>query len=89
MQEPAETRVPVRQCAGCGAHFPKSALLRIVKNCDGVAVPDETGKAQSRGIYLCRSEKCLSRALKSGRIQRQLKCPLSPTAFAALQFPKQ
>ena len=88
MPEIKEPRTPVRQCAGCGAHFPKEALLRIVRNGDGVAVPDMSGTAQTRGIYVCRNAKCLQRALKGGRIQKQLKCPVRPDAFADLHFPE-
>lgn len=89
MQESRQPRVPLRQCAGCGAHFPKSALLRIVRTADGTAAPDFTGKAQSRGVYVCRDEKCIARVQKNGRIQKQLKCPLAKGAFDALPASKE
>lgn len=63
--------VPERQCAGCGNHFPKTELIRIVK-IDGRACTDRNGKVQSRGIYLCRKAECIKRVQKSGRISRQL-----------------
>ena len=67
-QTVTERRIPERRCAGCGERFPKSSLVRIVCGADGAAAVDSSMKAQSRGVYLCRNEKCLARALKSGRI---------------------
>ena len=88
MAEIKRAEGPVRQCAGCGARFPKSALLRAVKGSSGAAVPDPDGKAQCRGVYICRNAKCLSRAIKNGKISRQLRCPTDTAAFAALNLPE-
>jgi len=66
---------PVRRCTGCGNHFPKSDLLRIV-NVDGKAALDALQTAQSRGTYVCKNEKCFARAQKNGRISGAIKCPV-------------
>ena len=51
---------PVRMCCACRKKKPKSALWRIVLGPDG-AFYDPTGKADGRGLYVCRDEACLDR----------------------------
>lgn len=62
---------PTRRCEGCGERRPKHELLRAV-NDGGNLLLDPCGKSQSRGAYICRSESCLKKALKSGRMTRRL-----------------
>jgi predicted RNA-binding protein YlxR (DUF448 family) len=50
---------------------PKKELLRLVAR-DGNAIIDTTGKADGRGIYLCRSEECFDKARKKKAITRGL-----------------
>ena len=68
----AETYHPTRRCEGCGERRPKHELLRAVKDADGNLSLDISCKAQSRGAYICRSESCLKKALKNGRMARRL-----------------
>ncbi|MDR1272488.1 MAG: YlxR family protein [Clostridiales Family XIII bacterium] len=56
----------MRRCNGCMKSFPKKELLRLVVADDKVVV-DPGGKTEGRGAYLCRSEDCLSKALKKKR----------------------
>lgn len=65
-------KIPVRQCMGCNEHKPKIELLRVVRSPEGVISLDFTGKKSGRGAYLCRDVKCLRRARKSRRIDREL-----------------
>ena len=48
----------------------KNNLLRIVKSKDGIIEVDESGKKSGRGAYICKSEECLDKAIKSKRLER-------------------
>lgn len=65
-------KIPERQCLGCNEHKPKADLLRVVRTPDGQVVLDFTGKKSGRGAYICRDIKCLRRARKSKRIDKNL-----------------
>lgn len=67
-------KIPTRRCTGCGEHFPKSELFRIVRSPEGVISLDKTGKASGRGAYICKSSACFKKAVKSGRIATALEC---------------
>ena len=65
-------KIPMRQCMGCNEHKPKKELLRVVRSPEGEISLDFTGKKSGRGAYLCRDIKCLRRARKTKRIDREL-----------------
>jgi predicted RNA-binding protein YlxR (DUF448 family) len=50
---------------------PKRTLLRLVAS-DGKPAFDPTGKANGRGIYLCRDMECFEKARKKKAIARGL-----------------
>jgi predicted RNA-binding protein YlxR (DUF448 family) len=62
---------------------PKRALLRIIKSESGVEF-DPTGKANGRGIYLCRERDCFNLAKKKRGISRGLDVVLSEEQLARL-----
>jgi predicted RNA-binding protein YlxR (DUF448 family) len=64
-------KIPMRRCVGCRESKPKKDLLRIVASDDGVSV-DLTGKANGRGVYLCRNEACFDMARKKKAASRGL-----------------
>ena len=64
-------KIPMRRCVGCMESKPKKELLRFV-NGDGKPVIDPTGKANGRGIYLCRDETCFEKARKRKAMERGL-----------------
>ncbi|MDR1669354.1 MAG: YlxR family protein [Oscillospiraceae bacterium] len=76
---------PVRQCAGCREHLPKRELLRVIRTPEGTVAFDPTGKAQGRGVYLCRKSGCLKRIRKSRALERALKAPVPEAVFASLE----
>ncbi len=43
---------------------PKNQLIRIVNNVNGVSI-DISGKANGRGVYLCKCKSCIEKALKN------------------------
>ena len=46
--------MPTRMCAVCRKRFEKSELNRVVMSESGEIFYDRTGKAQARGLYICR-----------------------------------
>ncbi|MBE6036312.1 MAG: YlxR family protein [Clostridiales bacterium] len=79
-----ERKVPLRRCAGCMESKDKKELLRICLTPEGEVKPDLTGRANGRGIYLCRSKECLEMAKKKRAIGRGLKTELSKEQTEAL-----
>lgn len=63
-------KIPERTCIGCNEIKPKNELLRIVKDKENNIWVDLTGKKNGRGAYICASEQCLEKAMKSNRLSR-------------------
>ena len=79
-------KIPERRCVGCGEHFPKSALVRIVRRPDeGGIVPDTTGKLSGRGAYLCPNPTCLKKAQKAHRLETALECTIPAEVYERLE----
>lgn len=78
-------KIPLRQCVGCAERKPKGELIRVVRTPEGEIVLDATGRRNGRGVYLCNSSKCLSKAKKSGRLATHLECAIPDEVYAALE----
>ena len=65
----APDRVPSRCCVACRAQAPKDSLLRIVRDAEGAAAFDPTGRAAGRGAYVC-SAACFERARERRLLER-------------------
>jgi len=50
---------------------PKEELIRIAWY-EGSLSLDPTGKAKGRGVYICKSQNCLRKAVKKGAFARSL-----------------
>ena len=50
-----QKKLPTRKCTGCGEHFPKNTLIRVLRTPEGEIVLDLTGKKNGRGAYICKS----------------------------------
>ena len=72
MEQQKVKKIPMRQCLGCNEHKQKRELLRVVRDPEGNISLDFTGKKSGRGAYICKSVRCLSRAVKSKRIEKNL-----------------
>ena len=70
-------KAPMRKCLGCMESFPKKDLIRVVRTPQNEVCIDLTGKKSGRGAYICRSEACLKKAVKSKRIQSNLEVQIS------------
>ena len=75
----------MRQCLGCNEHKPKIELLRVVRSPEGEISLDFKGKKSGRGAYICRDVKCLRRARKSRRIDRNLECEIPDSVYDAME----
>jgi predicted RNA-binding protein YlxR (DUF448 family) len=67
--------IPQRTCVGCREVLPKRAMIRIVRNTNGVFV-DLTGKLPGRGAYLHDVFACWEKGLK-GSLAQALKIEIS------------
>ncbi len=77
MENKKVKKIPLRKCMGCMESFPKKELIRVVRTPDGEVCVDLTGKKSGRGAYICRSQSCLKKAIKSKRIQSNLEIELT------------
>lgn len=64
-------KLPQRTCVGCNLKKEKKDLIRIVKNKEGNIFIDKTFKMDGRGIYICKAEECLNKAIKNKRILKK------------------
>ena len=81
----SEKKLPIRKCTGCGERFLKNSLVRIVKTPSGDIVLDKTGKISGRGAYICKSVKCLRKAVKASRLDRSLCCTVPDEIYLKLE----
>ena len=75
----------MKKGVACREMKPKKELIRVVRTPEGDVIADETGRKNGRGAYLCRSEACLNKALKTRALDRALEQPLSEAAVDALR----
>ena len=66
-------KIPLRQCIGCGESREKNNLIRIIKTPEGLIELDKTGKKNGRGAYLCASQDCLNKVMKTKGLDRAFK----------------
>ena len=74
---------PMRMCAACREKREKRELLRFVRTAEGV-LPDETGRVNGRGAYLCKAEACMRRAIKIRALDRALETLVDKAMLEAL-----
>ena len=78
-------KIPVRMCSGCGEHFPKKELVRVVRSPEGELSLDLTGRKPGRGAYLCPKVECLRKARKAKRLERSLACQIPEEVYTRLE----
>lgn len=78
-------KIPQRTCIGCNSKKDKKDLIRVVKNKDGEISIDLTGKKDGRGIYLCKSEECLNKAIKNKRISKTFEMEIDENIYENLR----
>lgn len=85
MEQQKVRKIPMRQCLGCNEHKEKRELLRVVRDPEGNISLDFTGKKSGRGAYICKNVKCLRRAAKSKRIEKNLGCAIPDEVYEKME----
>lgn len=80
-----QKKIPARKCVGCGEMKEKNELMRVIKTPEGDIFPDETGKANGRGAYICKNADCLKRAVKNRGLERSLKSQIPKEILEKLE----
>ena len=75
----------LRRCIACNEKKEKSELIRIVKPKEEALQIDLTGKKNGRGAYICKSEDCLNKAIKSKRLNRTFEIEISSEFYENLR----
>ena len=78
-------KTPTRRCVGCGEHFAKNTLIRVLRTPEGEIVLDLVGKRSGRGAYICKSLTCFKKAQKSRRIESSLECKIPDEVYARME----
>ncbi len=78
-------KIPTRKCIGCGEQKPKRDLVRIVRSKEGDISMDMTGKKNGRGAYICKSEDCLTKAIRSKGLERSFKMAIPEEIYEQLK----
>ncbi len=78
-------KIPTRRCVGCGEHFPKNTLIRVLRTPIGEIVLDLGGKLSGRGAYICKNASCLKKARKSRRIETSLECSIPDEVYERME----
>ena len=84
-QVKVQRKLPTRRCVGCGEHFPKNTLIRVVRSPEGEISLDFVGKAAGRGAYICKSTDCLVKAQKTRRLEAAFSMKIEDAVYAALE----
>ena len=77
-------KIPMRMCVGCREMKGKRQLMRIVKSPENVISFDRVGKAPGRGAYVCKSEECLTKAVKQRQLERALEMKIEEAVYGQL-----
>ena len=85
MSKTTVKKIPTRRCTGCGEHFPKNTLIRVLRTPEGEVVLDLTGKKSGRGAYICKNAACFKKARKSRRIETSLECHISEELYNRME----
>lgn len=75
----------MRQCIGCGEMKSKRDMMRVLRTTEGGIVLDATGRQNGRGAYLCKSQECFKKAVKSKGLERALKTPIPAEVYENLE----
>jgi hypothetical protein len=76
---------PTRTCMACNEKKEKQELLRIVRTVEGNIEPDLTGKKNGRGAYICKSEGCLEKVMKTKKLERVFEKSISPEIYESIR----
>ena len=78
-------KIPTRRCTGCGEHFPKNTLIRVLRTPEGEIVLDLVGKKSGRGAYICKNPTCFKKARKARRLEASLECSIPEEVYERME----
>ena len=78
-------KVPIRTCIGCGKERPKKELIRIVRTPEGQICPDQSGRQNGRGAYVCPDPECIRKARRTKGLDRSFREAVPSEAYEALE----
>ena len=78
-------KTPTRRCVGCGEHFPKNTLIRVLRTPEGEITLDLVGKKSGRGAYICKSVTCLKKARQKKRLEASLECEIPSAVYDLME----
>ena len=80
-----QKKKPARRCIACNEQKEKNELLRIVRTPEGNIEYDLTGKKNGRGAYICKTEECLNKAIKTKKLERAFEKEISADFYEDLR----
>lgn len=80
-----QKKISMRRCLGCYESKPKKELIRVLKTPEGEICIDKTGKKNGRGAYICYSEECLKKAIKSKRLEKEFETSINESIYESLR----
>ena len=86
MKKNKEKGAFLRQCVGCGKRGLKNEFIRIAKTPDGRIVIDGIQSFGGRGAYICNNSECLKKAIKNGRLSKNLRSEVPETIIKELKL---
>jgi predicted RNA-binding protein YlxR (DUF448 family) len=78
--------LPLRTCVGCQLQFAKRELIRIVRTPEEEWQYDPTGRANGRGLYICRKTDCLTKASGNKALCKKYGFKLNPEQLDCLKL---
>ncbi len=78
-------KLPERRCTGCGEHFAKNELIRVLRTPEGEIVIDFTGKKSGRGAYICKKLDCFKKARQKKRLEASLEVKIPDEVYLRLE----
>jgi predicted RNA-binding protein YlxR (DUF448 family) len=80
-----DKKMPMRRCTGCGEHFPKKTLIRVLRTPEGEITLDFNGKKSGRGAYLCKNADCFKKARRAKRLESSLEVKIPDEIYERLE----
>lgn len=76
---------PQRTCVTCRQVKDKQDLIRVVRTPEGDVLLDPSGKANGRGVYLCKEASCWKKGVTKERLSQALKITVTLEQVEKLQ----
>ena len=76
---------PQRTCITCRKVKDKRDLIRVVRTPDSNVILDPGGKANGRGVYICKETDCWEKGVNKERLSQPLKIAVTLEQIEKLQ----